>query len=70
MNKKEFIEFELDVSDAYIQGHKGYPNHIVSTYQMRKNLSNVQADAYLACKADRFELGCFDQLDDEDKAVE
>ena len=36
---------------------------------MRKNQTNIEADAYLACKSDRFELGCFDQLLEEEEAV-
>ena len=32
IKKKEFIEFELEVSDAYVQGHKALPNHVISTF--------------------------------------
>ena len=36
---------------------------------MRKNQSNIEADAYLACKSDRFKYGCFEFLEDEKDAV-
>lgn len=62
------IELKLDISDATIKGHKSQPNHMISTYQLRKNQTNIEADAYLACKSDRFKLGCFDKLLGEDEA--
>ena len=68
ITKKDPIELKLDISDASIKGHKSQPDHVISTYQLRKNQSNIEADAYLACKSDRFRLGCFDNLFGEEEA--
>ena len=37
---------------------------------MRKNQTNIDADAYLACKSDRFKMGCYEYLESEEDAIQ
>lgn len=48
------VEFKIDLSDAVFKGSEESYDKIVSTYQMRLNLSNFEADAYQACLDDTY----------------
>ena len=43
------VEFNIDLTDAVFKGSEESYDKVVSTYQMRLNLSNFEADAYQAC---------------------
>ena len=63
------VEFKIDLSDAVFQGSEESVDKIVSTYQMRLNLSNFEGDAYQACLDNTF-LYCSRYILTEYKAID
>ena len=54
VNDHGMVEFKIDLSDAVFKGSEESYDKVVSTYQMRLNLSNFEADAYQACLDDTY----------------
>ena len=46
-------EFSIDLSDAVFKGSEESFDKVVSSYQMRLNLTNFEGDAYQACLDNR-----------------